>query len=439
MKTFSTTLSVATLVATLVLSACGGGSGNASSNAPATPSSPASSTSAGGSTDNSAPANPTAAADGPDVITPVPGPNTATITVDGNPHLNQPYVTITVCAPGADSNGPCVTVDRMILDTGSTGVRVLASALGNAFAASLPAQTGATDDPSGSAPIAQCATFGAGFAWGSIKQAIVAIGGETSAAMPVQVINDGAYSTPADCSARGGRNLGSASSLGGNGFLGISNLVRDNADAATTIYPATYYYCTSATTCVNTRVPLNNQTMNPVAAFPVDNNGTIIRMPSVPSTGAATATGQLIFGIGTQQNNAMPDSVNVVPLDQYGYFTSVYKNKKLNPSAIDSGTNALLFPDSTIPTSNRAYVPSSPLLLSATFRASNGTGTPVNVPFQIANANDLVASGNSAFNNLGGNSSVIALWGLPFFYGRSVYTVLENASAGGQTGPFIAF
>jgi hypothetical protein len=31
------------------------------------------------------------------------------------------------------------------------------------------------------------------------------------------------------------------------------------------------------------------------------------------------------------------------------------------------------------------------------------------------------------------------LWGLPFFYGRDVYTVIGNAKVGNQTGPFVAF
>jgi len=31
------------------------------------------------------------------------------------------------------------------------------------------------------------------------------------------------------------------------------------------------------------------------------------------------------------------------------------------------------------------------------------------------------------------------LWGLPFFYGRSVYTVIGNSKIGTRTGPFVAF
>jgi hypothetical protein len=64
--------------------------------------------------------------------------------------------------------------------------------------------------------------------------------------------------------------------------------------------------------------------MNPVADFTSDNNGTIISLPVLPSGGQATATGQLTFGVGTQQNNALPSTANIVPLDQNGYFTTSY-------------------------------------------------------------------------------------------------------------------
>ena len=172
-----------------------------------------------------------------------------------------------------------------------------------------------------------------------------------------------------------------------------------------------FYYCSSATSCTNTRVAVSKQPMNPVAAFPSDNNGTIIRLPGLSSAGAGSATGQVIFGIGTQQNNTMPSGVNILPLNQYGYFTSVYKGRLLTVSAVDSGTNMFVFPDSAIPISNSFYVPAAPLALAAIFQAASGAGTPINVPFEIANANNLYASGNAAFNNFGMNASGMVLWG----------------------------
>jgi hypothetical protein len=62
------------------------------------------------------------------------------------------------------------------------------------------------------------------------------------------------------------------------------------------------------------------------------------------------------------------------------------------------------------------------------------------VNFSIANADNLFQTGNFAFNNLGGTLDRTSFdWGLPFFFGRSVYTVIEGRSVGSLRGPFYAF
>jgi hypothetical protein len=126
--------------------------------------------------------------------------------------------------------------------------------------------------------------------------------------------------------------------------------------------------------------------MNPVADFMSDNNGTIISLPALPAGGQTSATGQLTFGVGTQQNNALPSNSNIVPLEQNGLLTTVYKGRSFTFSAIDSGSNMYYFPDSTIPTaivwSDTWFGPPTPLSLSASLKASNGGGTPATVPFR---------------------------------------------------------
>jgi hypothetical protein len=349
------------------------------------------------------------------------------------------YVSVTICIPGGQGSNQCATIDHMQLDTGSVGVRVLSSTLGSALAASLPTQTGATDDPTGNASIAECAVFGSGYTWGSIKRADVTIGSKVASNMPIQVIADGKYSTPSNCQSRGGNDLGSVTDIGANGVVGIAPPQRDNPAAATTPLPAAYYYCTSATTCTSTRVPLDTQVMNPVANFTSDNNGTIIRLPALPPGGQATAAGELIFGIGTQTNNVLPSAPNILALNQYGYFTTTYKSGTYT-SAIDSGSNANIFADSTVPyTSNYWYVPTATLSLSAILTGVASGSTPATVPFSLANAASLLANQYAAYDSLGSPSSGMFIWGLPFFYGRSVYTALNNVRIGNQTGPFIAF
>lgn len=183
--------------------------------------------------------------------------------------------------------------------------------------------------------------------------------------------------------------------------------------------------------------------MNPVANFTSDNNGTIIRLPALPADGQATATGELVFGVGTRQNNVLPSTANVVPVDQTGFFTTIYMGKSFAQSAIDSGTGANFFQDGTIPVNKYSlmYIPSSALSLTAALKPSNGATTSVAASFQVGNAMNLMASQYAAFDSLGAYQTLsnYFVWGLPFFFGRSVYTVLEGAKIGTQTGPFVAF
>lgn len=331
----------------------------------------------------------------------------------------------------------------MLLDTGSVGVRVFSGALGSTLASRLPSQTGATDDPTGNAPIAECATFNAGYTWGSVRRADVSIGGKTAGNMPIQLIADGQYSTPADCLQRGGGSLNTVDALGANGVIGIGTTERDNPGVALTPYPAAYYYCASGTSCTGTRVPLDTQVMNPVANFSSDNNGTIIRLPALPAGGQASAKGELIFGIGTRQNNTLPPGATVLQLDSKSSLSTRYGGRTLS-GWIDSGTNVLYFPDPAIAYAGSAstgylYTPASTLSLSATLQARSGAGTAATVPFRVSNGYSLQASGYSAFNSLAAPYSGGFVWGLPFFFGRDVYTVLSGAKAGTRTGPFVAF
>ena len=176
MTTLNKKLCFALLTASLALSACGGGGGGDDGNSNATK-------------DNEKPATPAPTP----TPTPVADANTVPISIErwAVNFANQPYVTVTICIPGVQGANQCATIDHMLIDTGSTGVRVLASALGPALAGRLPAQTGATDDPTSGAPIAKCAPFASGQTWGSIKRADVTIGGKVAGNLPIQVIIDG--------------------------------------------------------------------------------------------------------------------------------------------------------------------------------------------------------------------------------------------------------
>jgi hypothetical protein len=177
--------------------------------------------------------------------------------------------------------------------------------------------------------------------------------------------------------------------------------------------------------------------------FATDNNGVLIQLPSVPDGGLASVQGSLIFGIGTESNNGLGSAqVYTVPgsLDKNpGDFTTTF-NGSSYPGFLDSGSNAFFFVDSSIPTCNKDWFcpTTSPLVLSAQNQGTN-MSSGVQVGFTIENENNLSGS-NTAFSTLAGpyKSTPAAFdWGLSFFYGRNVFTAIENIPAG--TGPYFAY
>ncbi len=51
----------------------------------------------------------------------------------------------------------------------------------------------------------------------------------------------------------------------------------------------------------------------------------------------------------------------------------------------------------------------------------------------------LFATGNYAFNNLAGTGNGYFDWGLPFFFGRRVFTAIANRATPAGLGPYYAF
>jgi len=179
--------------------------------------------------------------------------------------------------------------------------------------------------------------------------------------------------------------------------------------------------------------------------FAADNNGVLIQLPAVPDGGSATVNGSLIFGIGTQSNNGLGSSM-VYPTNDVGNFTTTFAGTSYPASFIDSGSNGLFFLDSKttgIPTCAKPidtwYCPTtSPDNLTAVNQGSNGkSGPPTN--FSIEDASNLFNTNNSAFSTLGGPNPGSFDWGLSFFFGKNVFTAIENMNTPGGTGPYWAY
>lgn len=426
----------AALTICAVLAACGGG---------------------GGGGDGTAPTQQNTSVQGNTTISQViatPGSNAATITVAAAPApsgvvvANVPMVNVVICSPSQPTR--CATITNVQVDTGSSGFRVLKSVLDSAMS------TWATDLPAVKAPngtdlLGECMTFADGTAFGGIHKANLTVAGETATSLNIEVIGDTATpqptnGTPGSCESL--TNQVTPQDLHANGVLGVGTSVDDcsfchNGTNSTPMY----FTCVSNSSCTRlTGVSLDATRLvgNPVAQFPVDNNGVILELPAVASTGAATATGVLVFGIGTQSNNGL-GSAKVFGADAtYGYITTSLNGTSYPKSFFDSGSNSIFFPASlTMCSGGVFYCPASPQQFTATLSGTNGINASLD--FTVANAQTLTNSGNFAFNNQAGavgtffQSNQVFDWGLPAFYGRNVYTAITGKNAGGVTGPYYAF
>jgi hypothetical protein len=363
------------------------------------------------------------------------GSNVQPIVVNAGPdnnYANGVFTTVTVCAPGTSN---CSNVSGVLVDTGSFGLRILSSALGT-VASSLPQQKG----PSGN-PVVECAQFVSSVLWGPVETADVAMAGEKATSVPIQVV-DTSVPIPSGCKAMGPaeENL---TGLGANGILGVGFFISDCGPACASAgagNPGFYYGC-AGSSCQVIGQSESQQVKNPVALFQQNNNGVLIQLPAASSS-AASLSGSMIFGIGTQSNNAI-GSAQIFRPDNNGNLKTSFKGTSYE-GFLDSGSNAYFFlsssavgmPDCPSPESG-FYCPSSPMSLSATNMPGSGAGASSNINFTIGNANQLFQSATSAaFPTLGGPNPNTFDWGLPFFFGRNIF-VAYQAPAG--NGPYWAY
>jgi hypothetical protein len=188
---------------------------------------------------------------------------------------------------------------------------------------------------------------------------------------------------------------------------------------------------------------VTQQLQNPVSLFAADNNGVVLSLPSVAAP-SAMVNGILIFGIGTESNNGLGNA-QIYTLDpNYGDLTTLYQGTQFATSYLDAGSNGYFFTDAAIPTcadQPAFYCPASTLMLNATIQGTNGAMAVI--AFAADNADVDFATNAVALPNLAGPTSSTATdtfdWGLPFFYGRSVYVAFEAGSPSGVAGPWVGF
>jgi hypothetical protein len=443
----------ACVAAAIVLSACGGGgsSGSASGNA----ATPATSASAPSASNGPAPATgASSASPGNGASTPTgtsnPSAGGTTTTVEANSmalaistgvdggSANLPEVSVTICAPGT---AVCQTVDHVLIDTGSTGVRIASAALSPQLLAALPQET------VNGAALGACEQFLDGYTWGSMRVADVTLGPKSAASQPLQIFGDTSVgNVPADCSDNStlaAENTPAA--FGDNGVIGVSSALQDcGQPCAQQVLSAAYYACAGGI-CQNAAVPVAKQAQNVVAGFAQDNNGVVINLPAIGATGAASAAGTLYFGVATQANNAMTGATVLQTNPTTFNIVATYDGSTFPDSFLDSGSNFYFLNDASIalcPSTSvgyNYYCPASTLYRTAAL--TSATGGALSENFSIANAQTLFTDypGDVAYDNIAGPGYVGTIdFGLPFFFGRSIAVLNEGQSALGQAGPFTA-
>ncbi len=399
------------------------------------------------------------------------GANVLPIAVDGGPtahqtngsiYENAAFATATVCVPGSTSN--CVTIDNLLVDTGSVGLRVFEPEVSSLGLPALNASNGS--------PAYNCVSFVDGsYLWGQVEQADVGLGAETASKVPIQVISSSNTGVPSSCSNGSSQNDNTVALLGANGILGVglepTDCYYEGGSACSPLAglstPPPIYYTCSGSSCSPAYIAVSNQVTDPVALFPTDNNGVVVELPAV-SGSEATVSGSLVFGIGTESNNQLSSSATIFTLTCDDLFTTVFNGTSNGPdpnnncaggSFIDSGSNALFFPNATnIPTCPKNspigdlsawYCPSSTESLSATNEGANGSSKTTD--FSVANAETLFTSSSTdtdaAFSGLAGvNPTDVGFdWGLPFFYGVNVYVAMDGQAmpSGTPAGPWWAY
>jgi hypothetical protein len=415
---------LALVLATLVLAACGGGGGGGSSIPPPPP-------------------PPT------QVIQPPGPPNVEKIVVDQGPAglqetaVNTAFVSVNVCEPGTNN---CQLIDHIEVDTGSVGLRIIASVI-----------TQISLTPFASGPNAECLAFADGDSWGSLATADMELPISTEKASGITVHLIGAAAAgapPATC--QGIRTENTVADLGANGILGVGPFINDcnsggngnNGDCPPGKQSANYYICSAPGTCNATTASLAQQVPNPLTVLTdnankqTDTNGVIMELPPVSGANQANPSGSLVFGIGTRGNNALTGT-KLTADPTTGNITATLNGANFSTAYLDSGSNGNFFNDGTL---SACPKPNDGFYCGGTPKDENaqvhgGAGVNLAASFTVDDANQMFSSNPTytALPDLSGpglDATTFDL-GLAFFFGRNVFTGLEDVATNAQ--PYFAY
>lgn len=340
------------------------------------------------------------------------------------PHrgFNRLLVSITVCAPATNR---CATIDDVMVDTGSTGLRLEASAVPTWLR--LPPFLGLDRKP-----LAECLRFVHDVAWGLLYRAYLRMAGLTAADLPIQIIDDHTRAQPETCPRSDARPTSNAT-------LGIGPLLFDCAGACwqSAAHPSVYACGAQGCLPVGGAVTPAYRLPNPVSRFTDHSNGFVVELPAAPAAGADAVSGTLTFGVGTAGNNQL-GAAALISLSDTGRFTTRYADRMFPESYIDSGTETYIFADPDLPLCpdlDWAYCLSPARRLEALLIGRNGHALPM--AFMVGDHRDIRDRHVGASDRIAeaaAPGSAAFVWGAPFFLGKRVSVLIEGRTVPGSAG-----
>ena len=166
----------------------------------------------------------------------ITGNNVLSITVNGSlcststsaGYLNKACISVTICNPGTST---CQTIDDILLDTGSFGLRIFKQALTTVSLTQVLSGSGGS--------LAECAQFGDGSAlWGPVQMAGITLANEPTVTVPIQVIDSTFANISTSTICPGAEQ--SPVAAGFNGILGVGVFPEDWARNAHSLRTSEY-------------------------------------------------------------------------------------------------------------------------------------------------------------------------------------------------------
>lgn len=232
--------------------------------------------------------------------------------------VNRPFINLTVC-PVNDTKH-CQTINNVLVDSGSSGLRINKSALKAINFAPIM---------DNNKSVFNCILFGAGYDIGKMYSVDLYIGGEKGSNIPLQVTDNSDKNSQIAkvCSNYDTIPAANLDDFGASAIIGIS--VIDSPDKS---YSRAEVCDDSGNNCSG--IYSSGLNINPLSKFATDNNGVIFSIPKVATALASDVVGTLTFGLNTQSDNTVENGANVqivhgTASDSWGSFSA------------DNGVNAI--------------------------------------------------------------------------------------------------